>query len=181
MIVCVCREATENDLPDIHKISEKLDVTNRAQLDNGFLVSGYSPADLRRFYDHSEASILVADVDGVVVGYLTAYTPGYDSGRPGSVSDGIIESNLWQLENPTTIKQVGVLPGFQRKGVASELFDAFMADQHGHVFATIVNDPPNPASEALHSKYGFCPFQSSVSQSTVNSNLFKSTLWCRDP
>lgn len=90
------------------------------------------------FYDAGPEGVLVAEVDGVVAGYLTARHPTrFDSSR-----------------HVLHIQGLAVHPEFQRRGIARALLDA-LAENGGARRLTLRVFAPNAAARALYESAGF--------------------------
>lgn len=151
------RRATQEDVAAIAAIQDavRLGGPGRAAVRSGFLASDFTEADYARFVaraDHVYVAEGASGIDAFVLAYSSERIDDEDE-----VSVAILE----RMGRPFLyIKQVGVRPDAQRRGLAGRLYRHLRAAAGGEVCAAaIVLDPPNEASTAFHRRMGFrCVF-----------------------
>ena len=123
--------------------------------EGGFLVSGYSRRQYEEFVtqlDHFYVATRVSTE--AVVGFVVAY-----SNQEAYKGDWTTSLLLHIHRGPfMVIKQVAVAQDERGSGIASALYDHILNQANGRpVFAAVVTDPPNDASNRLHLRMGFEP------------------------
>lgn len=152
------RSADANDAEAVHRLAESLShdrVSSDPGEGGGFLVSAYSQrryeefaADVDHFY------LAVARGTEQLIGFVLAY-----SSEHAPANDWLTSFLLVVHRGPfLMIKQVAVSQAVRRRGIAKALYDYVLGQVEGRpVFAAIVLDPPNEASNRLHLQMGFEP------------------------
>lgn len=117
----------------------------------GFLATDFSETDYARLVAWAD-HVYVAEGAGGIDAFVLAYT----SERIDD-EDPVSAATLERLSGPFVyIKQVGVRPEAQRRGLARRLYDHLRAAAGNQpCAAAIVLDPPNEASSAFHRSMGF--------------------------
>ena len=154
------RSAARSDLEAITTLADRVALGTGASPPGGFLVSAFSRGDYQRFIDRADY-FYVALEHGKLEGFMLAYT------LDRIPAKGRIEQML-KSEYPAgfvLIKQVVVSPEHRRSGVGSRLYQAlFRAAPNVAFLAAIVQQPPNPASEAFHRSHGFRPYAEAAAE-----------------
>jgi GNAT superfamily N-acetyltransferase len=149
------RPAMSGDLKGILELAESrsLDATSRKDaIANGFLVSGYGPAEYQRLLERAEY-FYVALVQEELAGFLVAY------GRDRIQEDEWLSVRLGDFfDDFTVIKQVCVSPRHTGRGIATQLYNRVIERNADlNVVSAVVTDPENRPSTGLHRKLGFRP------------------------
>jgi phosphinothricin acetyltransferase len=130
------------------------DLTRLTEIYNHYVVHSPATFDLEaktleqrlewfaQFAETGRYRLLVAEEDGVVVGYA-----GTMRWRPKPAYDTTVETSIYCTPD-------GVGRGVGAKLYAA-LFEAIAGEEVRRIVAGFV--PPNPASEALHERFGFRP------------------------
>src|SRR5262245_10662026 len=136
------RAARSDDLPALTALYNHYVKTSPATFDLEPVTVEARAQWMARYADTGPHRLLVATVDDAIAGHATSGKAREKPGKP-----------------PSGATPVYVAPGRQGRGVGTSLYTALFAqlakeDVH-RVFAAIV--PPNPASVALHARFGFVP------------------------
>lgn len=168
------RPAKSSDIDAVARIAGERDLDLAAKDEaesRGFLVSRFSKDDYRELLERADA-FYVAVSDGDVVGFVVAY------GRDRVSPDEAINVELGAYyDDFTVIKQVATSAERTGEGVGTKLYQRVLDRRPDiPVVASLVSDPENRASMALHRNMGFRPMLSLQSPDGLPR-----TVWVRVP
>lgn len=145
------RSAEAGDLAEVARIASSMTLRpGQTPPDGGFLVLGY---DLPKFLSRMDSGALfwVAEHRGRIVGFVYAELLENTIDREMAVT-----ADDLGVSPAAVVKQVGVLPDWQRSGVGAGLYRAMFSSLPERTFlVAVVTDPPNSASLAFHERMGF--------------------------
>ncbi len=173
------RPCTDSDLARVTEIAAQV-ALGAQENQSSFLVSAYTENDYRKFLNSKQGVTFLVCVDDneTILGFLLAYNHKYTRKNKDTASISRLEEFLSKNSEYEIIKQVAVAPDVQSGGVATMLYQHFIASVFPtHIFATIVTSPHNPVSEGFHKKMGFTPLLSSQSESKDGEYLTTSRIW----
>ena len=164
------------DASQIVELQNELLLNDRRDYKDGFLVSGFREEQYRDFavrYEYFYKIVVHGELAGVLLAYESKHIE----------MDGKSNMLLKYALNKefVLIKQVFVSPDFQRKGIASFLYD-YLQDIIGGkkpLVAVVVLDPFNSGSSYFHQEKGFHEFLNFVPDADPDGVVRKRAAWIK--
>ncbi|MDD4662076.1 MAG: GNAT family N-acetyltransferase [Candidatus Pacebacteria bacterium] len=146
------RKAEVKDVSDIIDIIKSVHIKNVKNRDNGFLSSKNISKRLYEKKVNQFDYCYVYELENKIVGFLLATSFDLIKENNG-IYPFLLSKNK---ENFIYIFQVGVNPTYQKKGIATLLYERLFKDAKINNFSVISSkDPFNKASREFHLKLGF--------------------------
>jgi ribosomal protein S18 acetylase RimI-like enzyme len=146
------RRAETKDIEAIMEITERVNINNISDKDNGFLLSKMPFEFYKRLFVNSDYCY-VCEIDKRVVGFLLAYL-NKTMERRDELESYLLDN--YPEDNFIYIFQVAVSPDYQRRNVGHELYEKLFEDAKIKSFKVITSKEPfNKASRMFHQKLGF--------------------------
>jgi ribosomal protein S18 acetylase RimI-like enzyme len=150
----IIRRATQADLPAIVALNDALfreDAGQRDPLVNHDWARQHGQAYFAGLLERGASAVLVAEAEGPVVGYLSAYTYGPSDFRPVVAAE--LESTC-------------VDAAWRGRGVGARLVQVFLAwaQERGAVLATVTAYAANARALAFYERHGFGPHTVTLGQ-----------------
>ena len=143
------RGAVPGDAEAISGVAESVFLREGAPMSRGFLRNRHTAEEYKRIIRETPLC-LVAEEEGKVVGFLTAFAP--EKMRPCNRA----EREIARGEGFVYVSQVGVRPEWAGKGIGTALYVELLRETGGaRLVITISSNPPNEASARFHNKFGF--------------------------
>lgn len=147
------RRAKQKDLADVIRIIKEVHINNLKDISNGFLasedLSEETYGKMIKNYEHC----YVCEEKDRVVGFLIASSINLMD-KESEIFSFLLNKDLFK--DFIYIFQVGVSPDFQRRGIASTLYNKLFEESKIDNFMVITSKNPfNKASRELHLKLGF--------------------------
>lgn len=147
------RKAEQKDIKDIIEIIKEVHINNIEDRSNGFLasedLSEKTYSSMIEKYDYC----YVCELKNRVVGFLIASSV-FLMNKDSEIYSFLINKNLFK--DFIYIFQVGIAKDFQRKGIATLIYNKLFKESGANNFMVITSKNPfNKASRELHLKLGF--------------------------
>lgn len=144
-------QATTDDAKELHLAYREIQQQERTTED-GFLLADFSVDDIINTIQNPAFAWYIAKQDGKIVGFMLLSSV---LGERGESCDFTMIEPLGEVSELMMIDRVGVLAGYRRKGIASQLYEEAYAKQVA-TFASVVVAPWfNGASVSFHMRSGF--------------------------
>ena len=164
------------DASQIVELQNELLLNDRRDYKDGFLVSGFREEQYRDFavrYEYFYKIVVHGELAGVLLAYESKHI------EMDEKSNMLLKYAL--NKEFVLIKQVFVSPDFQRKGIASFLYD-YLQDIIGGkkpLVAVVVLDPFNSGSSYFHQEKGFHEFLNFVPDADPDGVVRKRAAWIK--
>lgn len=178
------RAATHDDIDAIVAIARSVQLSSSIDTSRGFLISAF-PRDIYSAAIDAAAApsggehvvVLVAEATTEVTGFLYGYNRAYALAKTIGQAERDIAS---RVSGPFyVLKQIAAEAKRRQGGVGRQLLERFLQETGScDVYAAIVADPPNPASNEFHRRMGFEPTFASISRNAIGG-VFPNILWRR--
>ena len=148
------RRAASVDASEVHSLAAAWAFVDRAdRARSGFLVSGFTASDYRRFARVADHFYVASTAGGGLCGFALAYS----SERIDRAAEWTNSRVSEVVREPfVVIKQVAVAPGSESRGVGSALYEDLKRRTGGRpLVAAIVTNPENRRSISFHERHGF--------------------------
>ena len=165
------------DIPEITTLQNELLLDKRgAKAGDGFLVSGYSEEDYRRFVDIYEYFFKMTDngkITGVLMAYESTNIPPED--KNNSLLKYVVKKDF------VLIKQIFVSPDAANKGVATVLYKHLFSviPRDRPAVAVVVTEPFNKISCEFHKRRGFSEFLNFIPEPDRDGKTRNRAAWIR--
>jgi len=168
------KKAEQKDVKDIINIIKEVHINNVEDKNNGFLSSDDLSEKTYSLMIENYDYCYICEEENRVAGFLIASSFNLMN-KESEICSFLINKNLF--EDFIYIFQIGVARDFQRKGIATLLYNRLFEEAKTNNFMVITSkDPFNNASRELHLKLGFKDVNTFMWSDNIESYVYSLNL-----